>query len=286
MASLTKADLVARVRRLLGDYSTNGKSTMTGDGSTVFMPLRDRFIDPATLVVTLTDEDGTTTLLATDYTLDVDYPSLTLDTAPASEVVVDANYRYRFFSDDDIDIWLDHSLSALAKWFYVRDTLDIALDGSRVYAIDDTTDEPPLRVQTVSWSPDSGESNYQRLQQGDWHIDRDTLEVAALCLHTDPSCGTVRLRYTRRPLPFDETLVDLADLGVPERAAQCYVLNTAFMLLEEAIIPRMRADHAVATQGNGAVRVSYLMQHASHIKALLDIELERTKLPRHLTVGV
>jgi len=282
--SLTRDELAARVRRMLSDYAMPASATETGDAVTTTWILPDRYIDPLSLKVYMTaggmvnDVTGSTL-----YSFEPDNSAIAFTSRPDLDVVLDFTYTYTHWAEEDILWALQDAVYDLAPTFYVTTVLPITATGARRYVITDPSGEPPIYVRRVSVAEDS--VTYERLSQASWRVERGELDEATLVFFEDVT-GLIAVEYTMRAQPFAAAGDTLADLGLPQRCARSLVLYAAWTLIEQRMIPRMRSDTAVVSQGEGAVTPYMLLQHSARIKALLDLELQRQHMRPQTAIGI
>lgn len=285
--SLTRDQLVERVRHLLFDFPAPASATETGDDVTTTWILPDRYVDETRLSVYMTPSGGTPVVVTGDsaiYSFSPDSSAVVFTSPPSSGTVLDFTYWYHHWQTEDV-IWaLVDAVYDLAPNFYVTATLQITPTGAKTYAITDPSGEPPIYVRRVSLAEDS--ETYERLPRSYWRIDRGALDAATLVFFEEQSSGLIEVEYTVRPRPFAAGDDTLADLGLPERVQRAIVLHATWTLLEQRINPRMRSDIAVVTQGEGVPTPSQLLQHSARVKALLDLELQRQRMRPQTAVGI
>lgn len=99
------SDLVSRVRMELGDLPKEFTVTQAGTGSKKDFDLKVKPIDPITLTITV---NGTPVPTPVGYTLEKDHGIIHFTTAPANNaVVVATGTHYRYFSDSDIETFVN-----------------------------------------------------------------------------------------------------------------------------------------------------------------------------------
>jgi len=292
--SLTRNELATRVRRMLYDFAMPASASRTAENSsTVSWILPDRYIDESSLRVFVTYNSVLSEVTGTAiYTFDPDSSTCTFDFTSISGTTtvpvgtrLDWTYTYSHWAEEDIVWALYDAISSLAPDLYCQASMDITSDGSYLYDLDDLSGEPVMRVKEVKLSQDG--VRWERLSpQRHYRVERGELDAATLNIFSDVSDTTIRVSYARRPIPFSSGTESLADLGLPERVGRVLVLYATWTLLEQRIIPRMRSDIAVVTQGEGVPSPFMLLQHSARIKVLLDMELQRQRMRPSTAVGI
>lgn len=292
--SLSRNELATRVRRMLHDFAIpTSSSQVVENSSTTTWILPDRYIDETSLRVfviylgVLSEITGSAV-----YSFDpgssactFDFTSISGTTTVPAGTRLDWTYNYTHWHEEDIVWALYDAIYALSPDFYKQSVIEITADGSPSYELVDDSDEPVERVRDVSVSSDG--TTWERLSpQRHYRIERGELDAATLVLFNPESSGTIRVACTVRPRPLANGTETLADLGLPERAQRTIVLYAAWTLIEQRIIPRMRSDIAVVTQGEGVPTPYMLLQHSARIKALLDTELQRQHMRPQMAVGI
>ena len=103
------SDLVSRVRLELGDQPVQFTFKATGDGSTIDFTLECKPINPVTLYVTV---NGTPVTTPDGYTLEKDIGVVHFEVAPqAGAPIVITGERYRYFTDTDINTFINTAVS-------------------------------------------------------------------------------------------------------------------------------------------------------------------------------
>lgn len=284
--SLTRTELATRVRRMLSDYALPASARETADGVTNTWILPDRYIDPASLRVYKTVDTVVSEVTGTSqYSFNPDNSASTFTPVPEATTVLDFTYTYTHWAEDDI-IWaLADAVHSLAPNFYVRAQQDLTYTDERRLELADPSGSPVLHVSEVLHSYDG--TTFERLvKHRHYRVERGEADATTLVFFSTMLSGTLRANYTLRAEPFTSASQTLADLGLPERTQRALVLYATWTLLEQRIIPRMRSDIAVVTQGEGVPTPYMLLQHSARIKALLDLELERQKMPPQNALGV
>jgi len=104
----TVVDLISRVRLELGDQASQFSYSATGDGSTTTFSLGYKPVDPTTLLVTVANTNIPT---PAGYTLEQDTGVIHFVTPPAAAAsIVVSGIHYRYFTDDDITIFLNTAI--------------------------------------------------------------------------------------------------------------------------------------------------------------------------------
>lgn len=99
------SDLVSRVRMELGDLPKEFTVTLTGDGSKKDFELKVKPIDPVTLTITV---NGTPVPNPSGYTLEKIHGVIHFITPPPNNAVIVAEgIHYRYFSDSDLEIYVN-----------------------------------------------------------------------------------------------------------------------------------------------------------------------------------
>lgn len=102
-------DLLTRVRLELGDQPSQFTYTFKGDGYTKDFYVNYKPLDPYTLVVTV---NGTAVTKPAGYTVEANIGMIHFVTAPAvNSTVVVSGQHYRYFTDDELNIFLNTSLT-------------------------------------------------------------------------------------------------------------------------------------------------------------------------------
>jgi len=109
------SDLVSRVRMELGDLPKEFSATVTGDGVKKNFDIKQRPINPSTLVVKV---NNTPIAQPSGYTVEEQHGVLHFATAPASNAVITVTgTTYRYFVDSDIERFV---LTAVSQHTYNR----------------------------------------------------------------------------------------------------------------------------------------------------------------------
>ena len=103
------SDLVSRVRMELGDLPKEFSTSVTGDGVKKAFDIKQRPINPSTLVVTV---NGTPIAQPSGYTVEEQHGVLHFATAPAlNSVIAVSGTAYRYFVDGDIEKFVNTAVA-------------------------------------------------------------------------------------------------------------------------------------------------------------------------------
>lgn len=265
--SVTLDELVASVNRELENKTYHGSAEVTGDGSaSLFLvaPVGFTVVEDS-VSVTINDE------ATSEYTFDYDSGICTMNSVPTTAHTIHWEFDYVSFSETIVQSAIQAAVQAMFPAFYVTDVITATSDGE-TYEFELGDD-----VEFLTSLEYMGETSdrYYRRKRHRWEV-YDDAGTKYLQFYLAPPAGTLRARVIKRPSAIT---TDLATAGLPERAADPIVSYACYHLLTQKMAPRIRADIAVATQGQGAVFPSQMRYAVESFNLRWQVQLAANRMP-------
>lgn len=279
--AVTYSDIFDDVcQRIDNDLEPRGDS-FAGDGVGRVLRLSNRGIVAdvvyAPLLYTQLSGVDTTLTEGSEYTLDYQAGTVTLDAVVPEGTTLYAEYYVRHWSEQLLWRLINQALQSLYPSFYAITTLEPTLDDeTNLYPL---IDDDGREITRVLYVEDLGSGTDYRLRpQAQYRVLRGPANALSLRLFDDPY-GTVTATCAARPAAFADVTDTLTDLELPESMRESIVLWTCWQALTQKLPRRVRNDTTTTIAQEGRTTFFDQVRQTTVFKALLDAELQANHMP-------
>lgn len=263
------------VENELENKAYHGTATATGDGETgvfIIAPTGYNLIENTTSVFKNSEvlDEGS------DYTINLENGTISFQGIPEVGDELFFSFQYKSFSDSTLEEAIRAGVSAMFPAFYTTEIETATSDGETYeFQLDVNTEF----VTKMEFKGTSSTDRYYTIKRNRYEVNREWdgdayLEVMSVHFYTPPPDGTLRVHTICRPYEFATGM-----WALPERAQYPAASYACYHLLTQKMAPRVRADVAVATQGQGNVYPSQMNTAAQAFLMRFQFQLAGSRMP-------